>query len=172
MGGRPGKPIGLHLVSGGKHLTKQEIADRQKAEAALKSNTAFHATERVKENPAAMKMFSKLKKLYKNIDYVEGLDENVINRYCLLSAETEALEVLLTKMNQDIEECQKVSERIEIYTTVRGVIGALNRSRDMLIKLEDRLFLNPTSRVKNVPKKEKPKQEPAEDSDERKFGYV
>ncbi len=27
------------------------------------------------------------RKLYKSIDYVEGLDENVINRYCLLHSE-------------------------------------------------------------------------------------
>jgi hypothetical protein len=27
---------------------------------------------------------------------------------------------------------------------------------DMLIKMEDRLFLNPLSKVKNIPKKEEP----------------
>jgi hypothetical protein len=172
MAGRPAKPIEMHILQGGKHLTKDEIAQRKKTEAALKSNTRFKASDKVKANYAAFAMFKKLKRLYRDIDYVEGLDGNVINRYCLLSAETDALETLLTKMNEDIEMCDKPADRIDIYTSIRGVINSLNKSRDMLIKLEDRLFLNPTSRVKNVPKKEPPKQEPAEDSDERKFGYV
>ena len=36
---------------------------------------------------------------------------------------------------------------------------AINKKMDMLIKMEDRLFLNPLAKVKNVPKvkEEKPK---------------
>jgi len=34
---------------------------------------------------------------------------------------------------------------------------AINKKMDMLIKMQDRLFLNPLAKVKNVPKKEKVK---------------
>lgn len=169
MAGRPAKPIDLHLVEGKKHLTKREIAERKKQESSLKSNTTFRPNEKVKNNPVALKMFKKLKKLYAKIDYVEGLDENIINRYCLLTAESSALETLLTKMNEDVENCEEYTDRISLYKSIAGIERDLNQNRNMLLKIEDRLFLNPTSRVKNVPKKQEEKPETEFD---RKFGNV
>ena len=169
MAGRPAKPIDLHLVEGKKHLTKQEISERKKQESSLKSNTTFRPNEKVKNNPVALKMFKKLKKLYAKIDYVEGLDENIINRYCLLTAESNALESLLTKMNEDVENCEEYTDRISLYKSIAGIERDLNQNRNMLLKIEDRLFLNPTSRVKNVPKKQEEKPETEFD---RKFGNV
>lgn len=169
MAGRPAKPIDLHIVEGRKHLTKREIAERKNQENSLKSNTTFRPNEKVKNNPVALKMFKKLKKLYAKIDYVEGLDENIINRYCLLSAESNALESLLNKMSEDVENCKEYTERIQLYKSITGIERNLNQNRNMLLKIEDRLFLNPTSRVKNVPKK--PEEKPKTEFD-RKFGNV
>ena len=169
MAGRPGKPTDLILLEGKDHRTKAEIEARRKKERGLRSGADYRTNEKVKANPEAMKMFRKLKKLYKSIDYVEGLDENIINRYCLLTAEAGEMEKLLERMDNDVDKCEKPSQMVSMYKAISGLEGNLNRARDMLLKMEDRLFLNPTARVKNVPKK--PEEKPETEFD-RKFGNV
>lgn len=162
MAGRPAKPIELHLQDGKKHLTKEEIAARQAQEQSLKSKKKyFKPSKEVMQNPAAIQVFKKLKSLYKDITYVEGMDEYIVNRYCLLSAETEALEKLLIKMNEDVDSCEKFSDRLDLYKAISGIERNLNQNRNMLLKIEDRIFLNPTARIKNVPKKPEGKKEPS-----------
>lgn len=38
--------------------------------------------------------------------------------------------------------------------------SAINKKMDLLIKMEDRSFLNPLAKVKNIPKKEQEKANP------------
>ena len=38
-------------------------------------------------------------------------------------------------------------------TAILAVEAAINKKMDMMLKMEDRLFLNPLAKVKNVPKK-------------------
>lgn len=158
MAGRPAKPVQLHLVNGNKrHLTKKEIAARQAREQKLKSCVKLYKPNaQVEADPTALAIFKKLKKLYKSIEFVEGLDEMVINRYCLLSSQAIALERLLNSMNKDVDKCEEFSDRVMLYKAISGTLAGLNKLRDMLVKLEDRLFLNPIARIKNVPRPEKP----------------
>jgi phage terminase small subunit len=168
MAGRHAKPIALHLQDGVKHLTKNEIEARKAKEEKLRSGSKiFRANSKVMANPVALQTFKKLKKLYKDIDYVEALDEAVINRYCLMTAEIDSLETLVSRMNGDLDECEEASDRVQLYKTIQGAEITINRIRDMLLKIEDRLFLNPTARVKNVPKKIEEKKS---DSKWAKFG--
>lgn len=169
MAGRPSKPVELILLEGKTHLTKKQIAERKAKEESLKSDSPYQPNKKVKNNPVALETFLKLQKLYKKIDYVDGLDENIINRYCLLTAEVDAMEQLLQRMESDIDKCQSSGEMVTMYKSISGMEGNLNRSRDMLLKMEDRLFLNPTARVKNVPKKQ---EEPVKTENDRKFGNV
>jgi phage terminase small subunit len=170
MRGRPGKPVNLLMMEGRKHLTKSEIEARTQQEQGLQSgNKRFKPNEKVMQNETALKTFKQLKKLYKDIDYVEGLDENVINRYCLMTAEVDTLEELLSRMHDDLDECDEAKDRIQLYKTIAGAEITVNRVRDMLLKIEDRLFLNPTSRVKNVPHKEQPK---PQSEFEKNFGDI
>jgi phage terminase small subunit len=169
MAGRPRKPVELILLEGKTHITKKKIAERREEEKSLKSDSPYQPNKKVKNNPVALEMFYKLQKLYKKIDYVDGLDENIINRYCLLTAEVDSMEILLQRMESDIDKCKTSGEMVTMYKSISGIEGSLNRSRDMLLKMEDRLFLNPTSRVKNVPKKE---EAPPKTAFDRKFGNV
>ncbi len=169
MAGRPSKPVELILLEGKTHLTKKQIAERKKKEESLKSDSPYQPNKKVKSNPVALEMFMKLQKLYKKIDYVDGLDENIINRYCLLTSEVDAMEQLLQRMESDIDKCENSGQMVTMYKSISGMEGNLNRSRDMLLKMEDRLFLNPTARVKNVPKKQ---EEPQKTELDRKFGNV
>lgn len=132
MAGRPSKPVQLIKLEGNKdRRTKAELEFREKAEKALYTGTTFKESPAVKADPIAHKEFLRLKKLYKNIQYVDGLDEQMINRYCLLISQ----EQRLVERN-DPEEFQM-----------------LHKTREMILKLEDRMFLNPTARIKAIPKK-------------------
>jgi phage terminase small subunit len=171
MAGRHAKPIELHLQQGGKHLTKSEIETRQAQEQKLKSGVSkYRPSDKVMQSPIAISMFKKLKKLYKDIDYIEKLDENIINRYCLLTAEADEIETRIVNLNGLINKCENDTDRIGYYKIISSSEITLNKINDMILKLEDRLFLNPVSRIKNVPKKPEQKEAPSEE--ERRFGNV
>jgi phage terminase small subunit len=157
MPGRSAKTIDWHVANGNRrHLSRNEMETRQEHEASVKSGVKnYKASEQVMKNMVALNQFKKLKKLFKNIDCIEGLDENIINRYCSITAETDALEKLLAKMNEDVDNCEDYSERISLYKTISGTLAGANKNRDMLLKIEDRLLMNPTARIKNVPPKPK-----------------
>jgi phage terminase small subunit len=170
MAGRKGQPVDLLLLKGATHLTKEEIARRKQAEDELKSGVSrFHPSDQVLMNPIAKETFIKLLTLYQDIEYVEGLDEAVINRYCIMTAEAERVQSLLIKMEEDIDNCEKPSERVNLYKAIASAEITVCRIRDRLLQMEDRLFMNPTSRVRNVPKKQKEK--PKTQFEER-FGDV
>lgn len=171
MAGRHAKPLQLHLLNGNKrHLTKEEIAEREEQESKLRSKVkTYKPNPMVKKDAVANAMFKKLKKLYESIEYVEGLDENVINRYCLLHAEY----IRLIEMRQELEERYTETEfekKIMIADRITDADSQINKKMDLLLKLEDRLFLNPTARIKNVPKKKEDPKEPSKF--EKMFGDV
>ncbi|OJF16695.1 MAG: hypothetical protein A6D91_11210 [Bacillaceae bacterium G1] len=140
-------------LEGKSHRTKAELEFREKAEKSLYTGTTFKESPAVKADEVAHKEFKRLKKLYKNIQYVDGLDEQIINRYCLLISQEQALQKLVERMNEDVENCQSFEDRVELYKAISGTVARLTQIRNMLLKIEDRLFLNPTARVKAIPKK-------------------
>lgn len=162
MGGRPAKPVQLHLLNGNKrHLTKEEIAARQRQEAKTRSGIKIYKpSSQVENDPVAHAMFKKLKKLYKSIEFVEGLDENIINRYCLLHSEYVQIRDVRQGLSAKYEELDAIEEKLRLSEHLSELDKRLDKKMDLLLKLEDRLFLNPTARVKNVPKKEPPKVDP------------
>ena len=165
MPGRNAKPLQLIMSEGNKrHLTKKEINHREKHEQSLYTGTTFKESQQVKEDEIAHKEFLRLKKLYKHIEYVDGLDETVINRYCIMQSELHSLDKFIEQCHGDLVEAKQrlASKDIDFlaYLQVKGDIQnkileadrAIMKKREMLIKLEDRLFLNPTSRIKSIPK--------------------
>lgn len=170
MAGRKAQPVELLVLKGATHLTKEEIARRKQAEGELSSGISkFHPTDQVLANPIAKKTFVKLLTLYQDIDYVEGLDEAIINRYCLMTAEADRVQELLIKMESSVDDCETQGQKVSLYKAIASAEITVGRIRDRLLQMEDRLFMNPTSRVRNVPKKEKEK--PKTDF-EKKFGDV
>jgi hypothetical protein len=75
-----------------------------------------------------------------------------INAIC---AEPDDIETYI----QDSEEFDyKIRQKFLDAVSTAAVLQidkAINSKMDMLIKMEDRLFLNPLAKIKNVPKKEK-----------------
>lgn len=138
MAGRPSKPTQLIKLEGKSHRTKKELEHREKAEKSLYTGINFKESPAVKSDPVAHKEFLRLKKLYKNIQYIDGLDEQIINRYCMLVSQENSIQEMINSVKYS-------NEKIDLFKEV-------NKTRDMILKLEDRLFLNPTARVKAIPK--------------------
>jgi len=145
-----GRPKLVCMATG--HRTKAEKEVREKAEKALHTGLTFKESDAVKKNETAHAVFLRLKRLYRDIPFVEALDEQAINRYCIETAEVGALEQLIEKMQTDVDECEDHADRMQLNKTVSGALSTLQRKREMLMKLEDRLFLNPVARLRSIPK--------------------
>jgi phage terminase small subunit len=138
MAGRGSKPVQLIKLEGKSHRTKKELDHREKAEKSLYTGTSFKESPAVKSDPIAHKEFLRLKKLYKKIQYVDGLDEGIINRLCELVSRKHSIQLMIESAENNIE-------KLELFKEIRKVEADIRKD-------EDRLFLNPTARVKAIPK--------------------
>lgn len=153
MSGRPSKPTELIVIEGKTHLTKSEIEYRKQNEKALYTGENFNEIDIVKSNKIAHKEFLRLKRLYGKISFVDGLDEQIINRYCIEIATLQQAEKTLNELYELQEDTEELEKKIEIINLINKTITSINKSKELLLKYEDRLFLNPATRIKSVPKK-------------------
>lgn len=165
----PSKPVKILELEKRSHRTKQEIAQRKKAEAALLTGVKLKEKEEVKDNPAAHKEFSRIRKLLKNIEKDDDLYGETINRYCLLIAECEdfqrkreiifeQLEKFQRHMDEMVEEEEmswKDAYRIE--TDMQKNLISLDRQvqtkRRMLLDMEKENVMTIASSLRSIPKK-------------------
>jgi hypothetical protein len=152
MGGRPSKPTDLIICEGKSHRTKAELNVRKSAEKALYTGVTFKEQQQVKDNQIAHIEFLRLKKLYGKISYVDALDQNIINRYCLEVAAIYDYQSHIDRMNKDLELTEKVAERLSIYEMIGKTYDRMNKSKALLLKYEDRLLLTPSGRMRAIPK--------------------
>jgi len=185
MAGRNAKPISLHMAGGNpSHLTKGEIEHRKNAEIKTGDNK-LKCPEFVKNNLIAYKKWKEILKVYKDADFVSSGDIGLLARYCMSFSEYENLLCIRNNISTikftpdeelEVDEVfdekftgrrkQQLFNKINYILSTDGVYAietAINKKMDMLIKMEDRLFLNPLAKVKNVPKA------PEENSKENKF---
>lgn len=171
MAGRPAKPISLHIQNGNKrHLTKAEIEHRQKSEVRL-GDKKMKCPDFVKNDTEAFKKWKELVRLYEDVDFVSSGDIGMLARYCVTHSQYLKLLERLKRIKDIAQEPDDVEEYIysdnEFNTRIKrqladmvstdGVLRiekAINQKLDVLIKMEDRLFLNPVAKVKNIPKKQ------------------
>ena len=187
--GRNAQPIELLMAKGKKHLTKAEIEERKNNEIKVGTNKLI-CPSYVKNDSIAYKKWEEIIKIYKDIDFVSSGDVGLLSRYCMTFSEYEDLLKKRKKINvleYDFEEIEMTKEvlseelsirqlnnlikKINFVTSTDGIISIdreIDKKSDMLIKMEDRLFLNPLSKVKNVPKQVKSEEEP--ESRWTKFG--
>lgn len=174
--GRNAMPIDILKARGKKHLTKSEIQGRKESEIRLGEKN-LRCPDYVKNDIVAYKKWKEIIKLYKDIDFVSSGDVGLLGRYCMTFSEYNDLvnyRERITQVELDSDEqiqafnaleekygtkrAGKMFEKIEFIMSAAGVLGfdtAINKKMDMLIKMEDRLFLNPLAKIKNIPKKEK-----------------
>jgi|GEM_PF-3240715 len=154
-----GRPKLVDMTAG--HRTKAEKRIRKEAEQALYTGEKFHESEQVKKNAIAHKEYLRLKRLYDKIPYVDALDHQSVNRYCIEVSNQIRLTGLSEKMESKLDDCEDLDagELVQLYKSIAGVISDIRKSAEMLIKLEDRLLLNPASRIKAIPKTPEKKSE-------------
>ncbi|MDH6674693.1 phage terminase small subunit [Paenibacillus sp. LBL] len=185
--GRNGKPIDLHLAAGNPNrLTKEQIRQRQESEIKLGKTELdkLKPPEYVKSDTIAYKQWKDCLKEYKaasqqGVDLLTSSDVGLLAMYCKTYSEYEKLlkqyqrieniainEDILNDYFEKMEGIEEFEGRAQLYlsqlASIEGILKietAVNKKMDMLLKMQDRLFLNPLAKIKNVPKpkeKEKP----------------
>ena len=184
--GRNAQPIDILTAKGKKHLTKAEKESRKQAEADLKlGGDKLICPMYVKGDPIAYKKwrdliydYNKAKAL--GMEIIKSSDAGILARYCKTHSEY----IKLLEQKSRIEKFEVNYEKLLEYFEPDLLVGldtffkfgpvmqldnAINKKMDQLVKMEDRLFLNPLSKIKNVPKKEPEKANPLAD---KGFGNV
>jgi len=170
--GRNGQPIDILTAVGKKHLTKEEIQQRKESEIHV-GGARLKCPDYVKADPVALKKWRELTKDYKSaaaggVDLVKSSDTGILARYCKTFSEYMQLcdtrnRLLNIKADwsryEEVfpEDFQEAVERLLRVNVDLQIDNAINKKQDMLLKMEDRLFLNPLAKVKNVPQKAKEK---------------
>ena len=142
------KPISLHLAEGNPNrLTKAEIAARREAEVKLGATdlSKIKPPPFVQDDTVALAKWRECIKDYKEaaksgVELLTTSDAGTLALYCKTWSEHISL---LNYANPKHD----LGEALKLQT-------AINKKMDMLLKMEDRLFLNPLAKVKNVPRRE------------------
>lgn len=180
MAGRNAQPVDMLLQKGKKHLTKKEIADRKNSEIKFgaKELSKIKPPDLIKNDVFAFKHWSQCIKEYKSAaengqELISSSDIGLLTLYCKTYSEYERLQnsyQTIDSIAYDCEELQthigssedfnfKVKNQLRAIIAVDGLLrieAAINKKMDMLIKMQDRLFLNPLAKIKNITKTVEP----------------
>ncbi|MCM0760677.1 P27 family phage terminase small subunit [Sporomusa sphaeroides DSM 2875] len=163
-------------------MTKQEIYERKETEIKLGSKdiSKLKPPVFVKNDLVAFNHWKQCIKEYKEAakagaEVLSTSDVGMLALYCKTFADYERLlksyqsiDKIVYDSNalddyiEDAEEFnEKIKKQLRSMIAVDGLLRietAINKKMDMLLKMQDRLFLNPLAKIKNVPKprKEKP----------------
>ncbi|MDE7303362.1 MAG: hypothetical protein K2N60_08620 [Oscillospiraceae bacterium] len=163
-------------MEGKSHRTKKELAQREAAESALSTGLPLKVRSEVRNNKAAFKEFKRVSTLLKIIDKNDALVENVINRYCQITAEILDFEVKREEFSHGIEQLQvahdddvaahpNIEERVlsdmEYFNTLAKMesnLLALDKriqdKRKMLLDIEKENIMTIAAQLRSIPKKD------------------
>lgn len=170
----PSKPTVIIKAEGRSHRTKAELAQREKAEAALVTGKKLKMRAEVKSNPVAKKEFKRVSELLELIDKNDALVEGGINRYCSLTAEVSEFEEKREVFSKNIVDLQKAYEEdkalhsadervipaLDYFKTLAQMEGAvisldkqIMAKRKMLLDIEKENIMTIAAQLRSVPKK-------------------
>lgn len=145
-----------------KHMSKRAKTERATAEKSLLTGENFTESAQVKSDPVAHREYMRLKRLYEKIDFVDALDKDIINDYCMERANLEQLTNILIQMRNKCEETDDLDQKMTVFGELQKVSVEIRKCREVLLKMQDRLFLNPAGRLRAIPKKPaEPEQAPS-----------
>ncbi|ETT61247.1 terminase [Paenibacillus odorifer] len=181
--GRNAMPVDLQIAKGNpNNLTKEEIRQRKEAEVKLGKTDLdkLRPPSLVKTDAVALGHWKQALKEYKEAakagsHLLTSSDVGLLAMYCRTYSEYEKLllqyqTIENIKIDTNIfeeyfdhaEEVEGIELKALVYlsqlASLEGVLKietAINKKMDMLLKMQDRLFLNPSSKVKNVPQPKK-----------------
>lgn len=178
--GRNAKPTALHIAQGNpNNLTKDQIKQRQESEVKLgvKDFVKLKKPSFVARDKMANAQWNQLVKEYKTaaeqgVELLTSSDVGTLALYCKTYAEYENLLKAYQRIDSIAADCEpiykyileqddyamKAMAQLASLASIDGILKietAINKKMDMLLKMQDRLFLNPLAKVKNVPKPKK-----------------
>jgi phage terminase small subunit len=164
MGGRNGKSIDLHLAGGNtSHLTKAQIEARKNAEIKLGADDLkkVKAPPDIKNDANMYKRWKAIIADYKDaaargIELISTSDIDAVATYCRTFSEYENLQAARSAMNPIFQR-----DPLMMLDPFLKLEAAINKKSDQLLKFQDRLFLNPLAKVKNIPKPAKQDDKPS-----------
>lgn len=151
------KPIELSIVNGKNsgHYSKKDLQERMDREKVMRiGGKLYKPTRAILENQFALNKWNEIVDIFDGFEFVTDVDTGVIERYCLTYSEY----MQLNETKKEIT--QKGKSNIDVYYIMEDINlhQHINKKLDILLKYEDRIFLNPASRIRNIPAKpEKPK---------------
>ena len=160
MKGRPPKHLALVTT----RMTKADRDVRSKGEAALKARQQIKKSPEVKNDKVASRYFNRLISLYKEIDMVDALCENTINRYCVMLSRLAGADALCASFAVAMDELNERKSEME-YTDYLAQLSVLTQSilgsermaaklRDQLLSIERESLLTLLGKLRAVPKKQ------------------
>lgn len=171
----PTKPTSVIKMEKRSHRTKKELKQREAAESALATGLPLKVRSEVKNNKAAFKEFKRVSMLLETIGKNDALVENVINRYCIITAEILDFEVKKEEFSHGIEQLQaahdddvkahpNVDERalsdMEYFNTLAKMESNLlaldkriQEKRKMLLDIEKENIMTIAAQLRSIPKK-------------------
>lgn len=194
MPGRNAVPVDLQVLDGNPNrLTKAEIKRRKESEISL-GGVKLTAPSFITKDKVAYTKWKKLVQEYgeaadKGVELVTSTDIGILARYCKTFSEYVSLlkrrnsisdiDYLDTGALDLLEEDNPEKAAKDLYNKMNYIISteglikidtAINKKLDMLIKMEDRLFLTPLAKIKNIPKA--PQKSEEVDPIESNFGAI
>lgn len=170
MGGRNALPIDIIEANKKSHLTKAQIEHRKNSEIKL-GNANLKCPKQVKKDKIAAKKWKEITEIFKDTSFVSSADVGLLGRYCIAFSEYYDLlerRKRLNKIHDDSDDVEdyinnsdefnlKIKKQLLDMVSTSAMLkidAAINKKMDVLLKMEDRMFLNPLAKVKNIPKKE------------------
>lgn len=178
---RKRKPLELHVIDPKARRSKEQLEAKADAEIAM-GEVKFTAPAEVKRDKIAFAKWREIVKIYKDsgLTLVTSTDNGVLARYCMLHSEyINLVDQRLALSNfelpaDDTKEIMAISEEeysreratrlwdiMDYFSSLDGLLkldDKINRKCDAILKIEDRIFLNPAAKVRTLPIKKRPKE--------------
>ena len=159
----PGKPLAILKAEGKSHRTKAELKQREQGEKSVLTGKKMKAREEVKSNHLAYAEFKRLATVLDGIDKNDSVYEVVINRYCLLYAETVEMQKERQRYTELIEtvaeRCEKVEDDktliklVKSLSNINKLDSTLQAKRKMMLDIEKENIMTIASALRSIPKK-------------------
>lgn len=157
MAGRPKEPINLIIAKGNKHLTKQEIEERQNAEIQVNHidiKIPDYLDEKEKDE------FNKIAEILLEIGIMTELDEDCLAHYLIANTNYKKYTKMLRNLEKKIDKAKSKNEKKEILEDIDLYLIYQDRALKQCRACASDLGLSISSRCKLVmpPSKDPPKE--------------
>ena len=161
----PPKPASILGMEKRSHRTKRELEQREKAEKAQLTGKRMKEAADVKNSPEAHAVWLRVKGLLGCIGKDDALYEQLMNRYCRLSAETVEVRRDLERLNEraqilddllsegEIDKLEYLERASTLAEQKASIETMLMRKRKMMLDIEKENVMTIAASLRAVPKK-------------------